>query len=57
MSRRLRFRPGWVPTLGTLLAVAILCALGTWQVQRLHWKRGLIAEYNAELEALRTIGQ
>jgi surfeit locus 1 family protein len=27
-----------------LLAVGILLSLGTWQVQRLHWKEGLIAD-------------
>ncbi|MDF2231464.1 SURF1 family protein [Albimonas sp. CAU 1670] len=30
--------------------VAILCALGTWQLQRLAWKEGLIAELEARLE-------
>ena len=31
--------------------VAILCALGTWQLQRLAWKEGLIAELEARLAA------
>ncbi|PRD45719.1 hypothetical protein C5748_00715 [Phyllobacterium phragmitis] len=34
--------PGLVIALA-LAAFAILIALGTWQVQRLHWKEGLIA--------------
>lgn len=31
-------------TLLTLCAIVILCALGTWQVQRLYWKEGLLAQ-------------
>jgi surfeit locus 1 family protein len=30
-------------TLATAIAFAILCALGAWQVQRLHWKQDLLA--------------
>ncbi|MBO9558244.1 MAG: SURF1 family protein [Caulobacter sp.] len=30
-------------TIATLIAFAILCGLGTWQVQRLHWKEDLLA--------------
>jgi surfeit locus 1 family protein len=37
-------RPLLWPTLMTLPAVAAALALGTWQVQRLHWKETLIAE-------------
>ena len=31
------------PTLGTLLAAALLVSLGVWQLQRLAWKRAIIA--------------
>jgi len=45
-----RFRPGVVPTLFALGAVAALCALGTWQVKRLHWKQAILAEWNARID-------
>jgi surfeit locus 1 family protein len=39
------------PLLGAALATAIsfsiLLALGVWQIQRLHWKQGLIAQIDA----------
>jgi surfeit locus 1 family protein len=38
------FRPRLAPTLFTVPALLILLGLGTWQVQRLHWKEGLIAQ-------------
>lgn len=46
----------WVrPTLGTtvamLVAVAVLLGLGTWQLQRLQWKTGLLALIEARLSA------
>jgi len=34
-----------------LVAFAILIGLGTWQMQRLHWKEGLIAEIQARTQA------
>jgi surfeit locus 1 family protein len=34
-------------TLATLIALAILCGLGVWQVQRLHWKQDLLARIAA----------
>ncbi|MDB5457097.1 MAG: surF1 family protein [Caulobacter sp.] len=30
-------------TLATAIALAILCGLGVWQIQRLHWKQALLA--------------
>jgi surfeit locus 1 family protein len=44
-----RFRPGLVPTAATLVALAILCSLGSWQIRRLHWKEGLVAQWNARI--------
>lgn len=34
------------PTLMTVCGVAILCGLGTWQVQRLQWKTAIIEKLN-----------
>ena len=34
-------------TIATLIAFAILCTLGTWQLQRLAWKRDVIARVEA----------
>ena len=39
------------PTLCSALGLLLLLGLGTWQVQRLAWKEGLIAERNAALTA------
>ena len=36
-----------VPTLIDLAAVALMIALGVWQLQRAKWKEGLIARYAA----------
>lgn len=45
-----RFRPGWIPTLVALGAVATLCALGTWQVRRYHWREARLAEHRERME-------
>jgi len=39
------------PTIFTAFGLALLLTLGTWQVQRLHWKLGLIAARQAALTA------
>lgn len=37
----------WGLTLAVLVALGVLLTLGTWQVQRLHWKRDLLARIDA----------
>lgn len=39
------------PLVVGLLGVAILVSLGVWQLQRLEWKRGVLAEIDARLAA------
>jgi surfeit locus 1 family protein len=39
-----RLRPLLWPGVMTAAMLAVLLGLGTWQVQRLHWKRGLLAQ-------------
>ena len=39
------------PSLWAAAGLSLLLGLGTWQVQRLHWKEGLIAEREAGLRA------
>jgi surfeit locus 1 family protein len=46
-----RFAPGLGPTAATLLGLVALIALGTWQLERLAWKRDLIATRHAQLAA------
>ena len=42
-----RSRFPWGLTLAVVIAFAILIGLGTWQVQRLHWKEHLLAKVAA----------
>ncbi len=51
LTAMMAFRPRLVPTLFTVPGVLILLALGIWQVQRLHWKEGLIAQRDAAVVA------
>jgi surfeit locus 1 family protein len=45
------FRPRLAPALFTIPVVLVCAALGVWQLQRLEWKRGLIAQREAALTA------
>ena len=42
-------RPAFWPTIISLPAFLLLLGLGVWQVQRLHWKEGLIAARQAAI--------
>src|SRR6516162_11193237 len=46
-----RFRPLFWPTLFTVPVVLLLLGLGSWQIERLFWKRQLIAQRQAALAA------
>ncbi len=50
----MKFRPALWPTLFTIPALITLVALGTWQVERLAWKNGILAtiEANTKLPAI-----
>jgi surfeit locus 1 family protein len=45
------FRPQFWPTVMSVPALLLLLALGAWQIQRLHWKEGLIAQRAAAVAA------
>ena len=48
---RLPFRPTFWPTVFTVPAILVMIGLSIWQVQRLHWKEGAIAERTARTTA------
>lgn len=43
-------KPRPIPVLCTVLAFALLAALGTWQLHRLHWKEALLADIHAKMQ-------
>lgn len=45
------FRPYPGLTVACVLMFAALCGLGVWQIERLHWKLGLIAQVDAHMKA------
>jgi len=49
--RVLGFTPALWPTVISIPCLLVALALGTWQVQRLGWKQGLIDERTAQLSA------
>jgi surfeit locus 1 family protein len=51
MTVSAKSRPGWIFHLAALAALAILLALGTWQVKRLAWKEGLITSIETRMKS------
>ncbi|SNB65099.1 surfeit locus 1 family protein [Arboricoccus pini] len=49
-GRGFGFRPGYPLTCVTAVMLCALVALGTWQVERLHWKEDLIARAEEGIE-------
>src|SRR6187401_132531 len=45
------FRPYPGLTIACAILLAILCGLGMWQLERLHWKLALIATVNSHMAA------
>jgi len=41
----------WLFAIFTVVVIGVLTALGTWQMERLAWKQGLIAELDKKLSA------
>jgi len=48
---RVAFRPLGIPSVISLVLLAVLIALGIWQLERLSWKRDLIANVNSRMAA------
>ncbi len=48
--RPLKSRFPWFATICTVIAIAVLCGLGTWQVKRLIWKQALLDNIQSEYE-------
>src|SRR6516164_11775605 len=51
MASMTRFRPLFWPTVFSVPVVLVLLGLGSWQIERLFWKRELIAQRQAALAA------
>jgi surfeit locus 1 family protein len=51
IARLPRFRPLLWPTVFTVPVLLLLLGLGSWQIERLFWKRELIAQRQAALAA------
>src|SRR5258708_3942995 len=45
-----KFNPPLAAVISSLIIFVILIGLGTWQVQRLHWKTALLASISANME-------
>jgi surfeit locus 1 family protein len=45
----MRLRSLFLPGLFTAAAFAVLIGLGTWQIERLHWKQDLVARVSARI--------
>jgi surfeit locus 1 family protein len=50
LQRWIDARLGW-PTAFAVLGLAVLCGLGTWQLQRKAWKEGIVARIEARVTA------
>ncbi len=51
MPRGIGFRPSLWPTLISVPVLVLLLGLGTWQVQRMHWKTALVERLESRMAA------